>query len=286
MKRLMLTLLFGSTLPISVFACINSYTMELSPDHFDSAEQRIDFYENELKTFQAKHTQPYSVQVRNDYAVLLILAGQYQQAIEVLETLEHSNPNLPKTAVNLGTAYELNGNLTQARKWIRVGMQRDPNIHEGSEWIHLNILNAKHNRANVHWLNQHPLLDLTFGQGYFPKPNHIHQDQITQQQLQSIFDQTQLQLIERKKFVFGQDPILARVYYDLANIEQSLRLDHWVNRMSYNIEANELIDFSNALGLQKDAIIEKRIRMLSSTRLARMWMQVQDYLTGWLAKDK
>ncbi|NHC02884.1 tetratricopeptide repeat protein [Acinetobacter sp. 187] len=282
----MLTLLFGSTLPVSVFACINSYTMELSPDHFDSAQQRIDYYQNELKAFQAKHVKPYSVQVRNDYAVLLILTGQYQQAIEVLESLERSNPNLPKTAVNLGTAYELKGDLTQARKWIHIGMQRDPNIHEGSEWIHLNILNAKRNRANVHWLNQHPLLNLTFGQGYFPKPNHIDQDQITQQQLQSIFDQTQLQLIERKKFVFGHDPIVARVYYDLANIEQSLGLDNWVNRMSYNIEANELIDFSSALGLQKDATIEKRIRMLSSTSLARMWMQIQDYLTGWLAKDK
>ena len=282
----MLTLLFGSTLPVSVFACINSYTMELSPDHFDSAQQRIDYYQNELKAFQAKHVKHYSVQVRNDYAVLLILTGQYQQAIEVLESLERSNPNLPKTAVNLGTAYELKGDLTQARKWIHIGMQRDPNIHEGSEWIHLNILNAKHNRANVHWLNQHPLLDLTFGQGYFPKPNHIDQDQITQQQLQSIFDQTQLQLIERKKFVFGQDPILARVYYDLANIEQSLGLDNWLNRISYNIEANELIEFSSALGLQKDAAIEERIRMLSSTSLARMWMQIQDYLAGWLVKDK
>lgn len=287
MKALIPIFLSGLLIPMSTWACINTYTIELSPHEFESAQQRIQYYQDELDHFQRESEKPYSVQTQNDYAVLLILTGRYQQAIEVLEKLERHHPHyLPKTAVNLGTAYELMGKLPQARKWIRVGMQRDPNIHEGSEWIHMNILNAKLNHADVNWLNQHPLLNLKFGQGYFPQPNHLQQNQLDHSQLEKIFEQAKLQVAERKRFVFGQDPILARVYYDLANIEQSLYLDQWLSRIQYNPEANDLIRFSQVLGLQQDATIQKRIKMIESSKLVRLWMQIQDYMMLWMHKDK
>lgn len=283
MKTTKIICLFVLLLPSFTFACINSYTMELRPEHFDSVQQRIDYYQTKFKKNKQDHAGPYTLQQKNDDAVLLILMGQYQQAISILEALERSHPKLPKTAVNLGTAYELNGQLLQARKWIRIGMQRDPNIHDGSEWIHMNILNAKLNHADVKWLNQNPVLDLSFGHGYFPKSNHIHQDHIDQMGLERIFEQAKLQIAERKQFVFGKDPILARVYYELANIDQSLYSESGLNRMLYNREANELLGFAQSLGLQKDPLIEKRISLMSAKTWQRVWMQIHDYFSNWFS---
>lgn len=283
MKTTKIIYLFVLLLPSFTFACINSYTMELRPEHFDSVQQRIDYYQTKFKKNKQDHAGPYTLQQKNDDAVLLILMGQYQQAISILEALERSHPNLPKTAVNLGTAYELNGQLLQARKWVRIGMQRDPNIHEGSEWIHMNILNAKLNHADVTWLNQNPVLNLTFGSGYAPQPNHIHQDHIDQVGLERIFEQAKLQIAERKQFVFGKDPILARMYYDLANIEQSLYSENMLNRMLFNQEANALLDFAQSSGLQKDSLIKKRITMISANTWQRVWMYTHDYFSNWFS---
>lgn len=279
-------LFFAVLLPLSAHACINSYSIELMPDQFDSAQARIQYYQQQLKEFNNKHQQLTTVQLKNDHAVLQILTGQYADAIQALKTIESQHPNLPKTAVNLGTAYELAGDYLKARKWIRIGMQRDANIHQGSEWIHMNILEAKQHHADVNWLNKHPLLDLKFGNHYFPEPNHIQHESIDQIQLEQIREQATLQIQERKQFVFNQDPIFARVYYDLANIEQSLAQGSWLTRMRYDIEANNLVGFAQNLGLQQDQTISKRLRMMDSNKFQRIWMLIQDYFTAVLSKDK
>lgn len=286
MKSFLITFLFTILISSYATACINSYTIELIPQQFDSAQARIDYYQQELKDFQSKHRQINSAQLKNDYAVLLILTDQYPQAIKTLQSLERDHPNLPKTAVNLGTAYELMGDYLKARKWIRMGMQRDPHIHEGSEWIHMNILNAKQNHADVKWLNENPLLDLTFGTAYFPQPNHIQHETVDQAQLELIREQAKLQIEERRKFVFHNDPIIARVYYDLANIEQSLSLGSWLSRMQDNAEVSDLIRFAQSLGLQQDAVVTKRIRVIESNPFERLWMQIHDYFAAVFSTDK
>jgi hypothetical protein len=46
-------------------------------------------------------------------------------------------------AANLGTALELLGNKEEALHWIREGIRRNPQSHEGTEWLHAKILEAK-----------------------------------------------------------------------------------------------------------------------------------------------
>lgn len=280
MKITILTILLGISLSQQVSACINSYVFELSPKIFNSAEERIEFYQKELKHFQVETEQPYDFREQNDYAVLLILTGQYQAAIQLLEKIEKNSPRLPKTAVNLGTAYELIGNYAQARKWIGIGIQRDPNIHEGSEWIHLNILNAKQHQANVAWLNQNPLFEINFGQGYFPQPSQSKTSILDIEKLELIKEQAVMQLSQRRQFVWKDDPIMAHAYYELANIEQSLSSQSWNGKLWKNTDALELIGFAEKMTLQKDQMVYKRLQMMQAGKFERVIMQIKDYFSN------
>ncbi len=76
-------------------------------------------------------------------AEVLMRLSRAQEAVKFLEASEKKRPGRYQTAANLGTAYELTGNLVQARRWIKEGIARDPSSHEGTEWLHLRILDAR-----------------------------------------------------------------------------------------------------------------------------------------------
>ena len=77
-------------------------------------------------------------------AVRKIVDGEYDQAIAMLLELENTGDEKKySVASNLGTAYELSGDLENARKWIAEGIKRNKDSHYGSEWIHLYILDFK-----------------------------------------------------------------------------------------------------------------------------------------------
>ena len=50
---------------------------------------------------------------------------------------------LSSMIANLGTAYELSGELDSALKYISKGLKINPTSHYGSEWIHVELLKAK-----------------------------------------------------------------------------------------------------------------------------------------------
>ena len=66
-----------------------------------------------------------------------IMYGEYKEGIEKLLEIEKESPNLYATASNLGTAYELQGNIPLAIKWIKEGIKRDRESHYGTEWLHI-----------------------------------------------------------------------------------------------------------------------------------------------------
>ncbi len=78
------------------------------------------------------------------HAVQQVVDGNYQQAISGLLKIEKDEgKKLYSVASNLGTAYELNGDLENAREWIAEGISRNEDSHHGSEWVHLYILDFK-----------------------------------------------------------------------------------------------------------------------------------------------
>ena len=86
-----------------------------------------------------------------------------KEAIELLEELEKKSPGQYAVAANLGTAYELNGDNRKALEWIKKGVERNPESHFGTEWLHVKILEAKIAiEQNPEWLSNHSVLETDF----------------------------------------------------------------------------------------------------------------------------
>ena len=79
----------------------------------------------------------------SDYGVMLAYNGEYLRAKAIFIEIENKSPGLYATASNLGTTYELLGQNDLALHWITKAIKINPNSHNGSEWIHVKILEAK-----------------------------------------------------------------------------------------------------------------------------------------------
>jgi tetratricopeptide (TPR) repeat protein len=167
-----------STTGGTVWACINLYARNLSGDSVDyQGYNRVlaavkgddhadkDEWRKKRDALKAKADGPAATfENRADYASIGIYLGEVPQAIEQLEALEKEKPGESIIASNLGTAYELNGNVEKALEWIKEGIHRNPTDHKGTEWLHVKILEAKLALAHDgNWLKTHSVLELDFG---------------------------------------------------------------------------------------------------------------------------
>lgn len=109
--------------------------------------------------------------VKNDLATTLTHTNKASEAVELLEQIEAEKPGLYMTASNLGTAYELSGNNEKAIEWIRKGIERNPDSHEGTEWLHVRILEAKIALSkDPKWLESNSVFGALDAQSHRPKP--------------------------------------------------------------------------------------------------------------------
>ena len=137
-----------------------------------------------------------------DYGVALIYLGRPAQAIAVLLALEAMRPGVYTTASNLGTAYELTGNLEMAVKWIGEGVARNATSHDGTEWLHLAILRAKIQlRSDKVWLARHSVLDVA-----------------DKRDAAEIVRAIEYQLNERLNFVQPTDGVVCDLFYQAARL--------------------------------------------------------------------
>lgn len=143
---------------------------------------------------------PASFEDRIDYSAALMFLGRAPEAVKVLVALEVEQPGKLMTAVNLGTAYELTGNLDAAVKWISIGIERDPKAFGGTEWLHVAILRAKINlQRDAAWLTKHSVLDVA--------------DRHDTGEILAAID---TQLNERLQFVKPSDPTVCDLFYQAA----------------------------------------------------------------------
>lgn len=155
---------------------------------------------------------------RNDYAVALVLLGRDPEAISLLEAMEKERPGEYATAGNLGTAYELAGKNELALHWIREGMRRNADSHEGTEWVHVKILEAKiEQEKQPDYFKTHSVLNLD--------PNRIQDASsvVTFENKpfssQDVRTAIHYQLAERLQFVKKTDPSVASLLFDYAALE-------------------------------------------------------------------
>ena len=86
---------------------------------------------------------PVDLDYLSDKGFVLIISGRYSEAIDLYLQIEKLEPNRYSTASNIGTAYEMIGENEKALHWIKRAVAIDPASHDNSEWIHVNILEAK-----------------------------------------------------------------------------------------------------------------------------------------------
>jgi tetratricopeptide (TPR) repeat protein len=156
----------------------------------------------------------------NDLAVALVHQGKYPEAIAQLQQLELEHPGDYRVAANLGTAFELNGDNKQALEWIREGIRRNPRAHEGTEWLHVAILEAKLGQRSAGDAG-HSILALDFGPRAIPsRPKNMPKGNdgkpVT---LANLGLALRYQLIERTHFVKKPEPMVAALLTDWAHLE-------------------------------------------------------------------
>ena len=155
---------------------------------------------------------------RSDYAIALMYLDRSPEAIALLTTLEQEQPGHFFIAANLGTAYELSGKYKDALHWINEGIRRNPQDHEGTEWLHAKILDAKiAQQKNPDYFEMHSVLEL--------QPNEIGRAiQLDGKSYSAaeVRKAIEYQLGERLQFVKPPDPAVASLLYDYAAIESVL----------------------------------------------------------------
>lgn len=158
-----------------------------------------------------------------NFGVSLIHQGQYAAAIRLFLKLERSFPGRPETAANLGAALELSGHDTVALKWIRIGIQRDANEHEGTEWLHARILEAKISDAAGHWNRSRSIAGVAFDAALVPAlpksmPAGNDGKPVKPYELDRAF---RYQLGERMQFVPPKDWVVANLLSDWAMLNMA-----------------------------------------------------------------
>lgn len=157
-------------------------------------------YRQIVADYQAKPAGTATVEETTDYAAALVFMRRAEAAIPVLVALEHDHPGRYATAANLGTAYELTGDLPNALKWISEGIARDASSHEGTEWLHVAILEAKLRlQQDASWLAARSVLDTVPAR---PAEETVHA--------------IEHQLSERLRFVTPADPVVCDLFYQAA----------------------------------------------------------------------
>jgi hypothetical protein len=137
-------------------ACINAIGTDHQGRHFDANDEvgeqlevrltsgavRADYLRRARTIVSDAKTAP-DLEHLTELAILLMYQGQHARAVQLLLSLERRWPGRHETAANLGTALELEGHDAPALAWIRLGIQRNPAEHFGTEWLHARILQSK-----------------------------------------------------------------------------------------------------------------------------------------------
>jgi len=221
MRILLLLLLLW----MPVQACLNlkettldgrSVTVEGGPGESPAsmfAGQGREEWEERLRQLEAKDS---LIDTRNDRGVCLAHLGRAQEALILFQGLERETPGQYATAANLGTCYELTGRDQEALKWIRRGIELNPDSHQGSEWLHVKILEAKLKMAGQpDWLKTHTVLGYDFGDDLKPKlPPELATEEARRKALSAL----EYQLSERVPLVAARDPVVADLLFALSNL--------------------------------------------------------------------
>jgi tetratricopeptide (TPR) repeat protein len=221
MRKYFFSLIFGVLFSIPVFGCLNGESLRLEDGSFlyEDYEGFVpyghQFGDDErlmriLVSLENKYKETGKIEYLSDKGLILIIQGKYQESIDLYKKIEHLQPNRYSTSSNLGTAYELIGNNSEALKWIEKAVKINPESHFRSEWIHVNILKAKINGEKN--ITSKFLIEQDFSNKKYPTSD------LDKAELFKLRKMVYYQLNERISFVKPKDKIVAQLLFDLGNI--------------------------------------------------------------------
>ncbi|MDF1813092.1 MAG: tetratricopeptide repeat protein [Verrucomicrobiales bacterium] len=276
----------------SVLACSNTYHYRPEKSRldgaigYDIAEFPVNFvdwtseyhqyldrkWQKDEPRLLAKFEKSGDFKDQSDYGVALMHNGKTAEALQLFEALIKDHPDEYPIASNLGTAYELAGNNQRALEWIKTAVGLHKDSHEGTEWLHIRILESKiAMETDPDWLENNSVSGYDFGRKGKPEiPRQLANDEA---ELQRVFKALRYQLKERVQFVKPTDPIVSRLLFDLSSIVAHL----------YNLEdAGEL----NALALKYHATRSGPAYELMQKRFTFYDVQTSDSFVGSITRNR
>jgi hypothetical protein len=217
-------------------ACINTFASQI----MEARGNKNDALVAELAALAEKeYRESPTLEKTNDAAVARILTGRMPEGIQLLRDLEKRQPGNAIVAANLGTALELSGADEEALTWIRESVLRDPQEHQGSEWVHVKILEAKlAMKADPTWLRRNSVMGWSEGQ-------RLPLDERSRPRSpRAMFEAIGYQIMERIQFVNAPDPILGDLSLTQGDLAQSIPEIHGG---AWERENAVLSAYSNAL---------------------------------------
>ncbi|PHR49149.1 MAG: hypothetical protein COA32_03615 [Fluviicola sp.] len=192
-------------------ACLNDYYSVDSQGHLHSHDDfatafnknfNLKLIESKLIKLEKQLETEKDYKLLSNYAVLLLKAGKTSEALAILEQLSVHHPDEYQITANLGTAYELNGEVDKALEYIKKGIELNPDSHGGSEWVHVKVLEAKQQlEKGSLYLSRNSVLNLTEDQ----KNDTLVRNQIL------------IQVRERFPFSPGPNQIMSSLCIDLGD---------------------------------------------------------------------
>lgn len=175
-----------------------------------------------------------------NYSVILIYGNRFEEAEKVCREIAKKWPNKYESAANLGTILEVNGKNEEALKLIKKALEIDSLAHDGSEWIHVKVLEAKLN-PGVKFVGS-KVTGIDFGQDSLPK---AEVDELALKRLQK---ELFYQLNERVTFIDPKDVYIGELMFELGNVTLA---------RGQNNRAKEIYEIAKRFGY-KGKLYEKR----------------------------
>ncbi len=205
---------------LKTFACLNGETKVLKNGAFIYEDQKgiypyghrfhVKNFEKLISELDSLYSKTKDLEYLSDKGYVLVIQKKYTDALKIYLNIEKIKPNRYSTASNIGTIYELIGENQKAFEWIKKVIKINSKSHNESEWLHLNILEAKLKGEN--YINSDFLIKTNFGNDTIPKTK------LNKNELVKLSKALYYQLNERVTFIKPKEKIIALLLFELGNI--------------------------------------------------------------------
>ncbi|GAA4342775.1 hypothetical protein [Flaviaesturariibacter amylovorans] len=255
MGRCLLLILVLLFFFLPAHACLNElkhtldrrevYNDTLWTPHVRDTARNLAYRQTRLQELDAQWRRKGDLDAYSDYGLHLVYLERYAEARAVFLDLERRAPGRYSTAANLGTLYELIGKNDSALLWIGWAIRINPAAHDGSEWIHVNILKVKLGKLPLSTMG---LLGFDSGNDKVPQLGGLDTTRAEEVRIA-----LQYQLEERMGLVPPPDSIVAQLLFDMGNLTAILH---------NTTDALRIFDAAAAYGY-KGSLFDLRYRQLA-----------------------